>query len=381
MGKVWKVSAGDDARDAVHAAVETLAQGGVIGLALETVYVPIALALNSDGVRKLATAAGMLSASNAWLVVRTPDEILDYIPDLGEVGRRLKRRCLPGPIAISAPIPPQAGMIHGLPADARKLLDKQGHVTVRMSACEALSNILRLVPGPLVIADESQISPLSKTAESFNDTCGTACDLVIDSGAAKYGKPASVVTVPPESVPRKSWRVSFEGVVPGSLITRYASELILFVCTGNTCRSPMAEALFRRMLAERLGCTDDELLDRGFIVGSAGIAAMEGSPATMESVQVMAEQGIDLHEHESRLLTQRLLSQVDRVYTMTRGHRDAIVREFPEHARRVQLLTRDGRDVRDPIGGGLEDYQATAELIEEQLRAILETLNLNTSAE
>src|SRR5690606_38607488 len=97
------------------------------------------------------------------------------------------------------------------------------------------------------------------------------------------------------------------------MLARLAGEVYLFVCTGNTCRSPMAEALFRKMLADRLECREDELMDHGFVVISAGLAAYKGAPAAPESLEILRREGIDLSAHESQPVTEELLFHCDHI--------------------------------------------------------------------
>ncbi len=162
--------------------------------------------------------------------------------------------------------------------------------------------------------------------------------------------------------------VKFSDAVPVESL----SEMYLFVCTGNTCRSPMAEGLFRKLLSEKLECSEDELIDRGFMVASAGIAAVRGSPASSESVELLNRRGIDIRGHKSQPLTRRLLDQADRIYTMTRSHRDSILFDWPDSANRIALLAHDGLDIADPIGGGIDEYARCEAQIEKHIRVILE---------
>ena len=127
--------------------------------------------------------------------------------------------------------------------------------------------------------------------------------------------------------------------------------MVLLVCTGNTCRSPMAEVLCRKMLAEKKGCSPAELSVNGIVVQSAGISAMMGGRPTAEAVTVMADMGIDLSGHESQPLTEQLVRHADLLITMTRSHRQAILTEWPDAADHTRLLCQGGQDVADPVSG------------------------------
>ncbi|MFN7803628.1 MAG: translation factor, partial [Planctomycetaceae bacterium] len=119
-------------------------------------------------------------------------------------------------------------------------------------------------------------------------------------------------------------------------------------------------------------CSEDELVDRGFVVTSAGVAAGVGQPASDDSIEQMRLRGIDLRSHESQPLTDELLSPAVRVVPKTRGQRELVVLQVPLLAERVALLARDGGDVVDPIGGGPDDYRRCAEQIEANLRRLLD---------
>jgi protein-tyrosine phosphatase len=202
---------------------------------------------------------------------------------------------------------------------------------------------------------------------------GEDIDLILDDGQSKFGQPSSVVRVQEAKLD-----LIREGVINEQVLQRLASHLIIFVCTGNTCRSPMAEALMKQRVADRLQCTIDELEDRNVMIMSAGIAATSGGRASPESVQLMQERGIDISLHESQPLSERLVRFADLILTMTRGHRDAIVAQWPDAAPRTKIVCRDNSDVSDPIGGPPDRYRRSAEQIDSQLSAWVNEIDFAT---
>ena len=128
---------------------------------------------------------------------------------------------------------------------------------------------------------------------------------------------------------------------------------VLFVCTGNICRSPTAEALLRHRL-EQEGLKDWE-------VESAGTWTMGGRAASRYAVQLMATRGLDLTAHRSRAVNRHIIEQADLVLTMTQGHAEALRLEFPDQAAKIYLLSEMGNgrryDIDDPYGGSLVEYQ------------------------
>jgi len=363
MPEVIDLKATDDPRDAVHQACQALAEGELVGLPSEADYVVVASTQSPLGLERLTALTGRGPCS---LAVKSAEELNDYILAGNSVLTKLVRRGWPGPLAVQIQKLGLNGLFHLLPKSVHCLLLQDDYATFRSVAHPTVQHVQRLCPMPLMMVGDFGTRQIAQTARQLQELANNQLSLILDDGPCRFSEPPTTVRVHPDC-----WEICQPGIVSERVVGRLASDMILFVCTGNTCRSPMAEALFRRLLASRLNCTDDEVVDRGFVVMSAGISAALGAPASPEALKILAEEGIELQGHASQPLTQRLLTQADRIYTMTRGHQQAVLQSRPELQGRVHLLAPDGSDIVDPIGGSPADYLSCKVEIEHHLRGIL----------
>jgi len=140
---------------------------------------------------------------------------------------------------------------------------------------------------------------------------------------------------------------------------------VLFVCTGNLCRSPMAAALLRQRLAR-------DPLRRDWQVESAGTWPSADQPASPHAIEEMATRGIDLTSHRAQGVSEDMMQKADLVLAMTAHHAEALRTAFPAHAHKVHLLSAMGGwayDIRDPYGREREEYARTAGELERLIEA------------
>jgi len=334
----------------VRALVQALEHGHVVGLPRETVY---GLAVRGDRPEaraRLAEAAGS-EALPTWQVASAA--ALAGWDALGARVERLVARYWPGPLALLLPGAPPA----------HPELARDGWTSVRAPAHAGLAAVLAAAPFPVVALDARR--PDGRPCLLASDVAehvGARVHTVGDGGPCRLGEASTGLAIGPGR-----FEVLHTGLLDRHDLLQTAGRRIAFVCTGNTCRSPMARVLARALVAERLGgveASDARLAEFGFEIGSFGVAAGPGARASQHAVTAMRRRGIDLSSHRSTQAVPEELARFDEILGLTRSHVAAITAALPPRlAARVALLDPQGRDVADPVGGSLEDYLACAEAI------------------
>ncbi|MCA9133652.1 MAG: Sua5/YciO/YrdC/YwlC family protein [Planctomycetales bacterium] len=364
----WKSS--EDPRDIVHIAVQALVEGRLVAFPAETAYHVFASGLKPDAVSSLTALAAEHRTRTPCIFLRSPQEALDYSPTLSRVASRLVHRGWPGPLVLELPADGEGSLVGNLPAAVRQQLLVEGrYLPQRVAAHEAIVQAMRLLPGPLVAA--SMIDPQGQAiccGREAASAAGAAVVAVVDDGRTHYGGFASSVRVD-----GRLCQVTAPGVVDQEALHRLSQLIVLLVCTGNTCRSPMAETILRDMLTRRYPQLFNGQMPPASIL-SAGLSAFPGGPASPEAVSVLKKRGLNLSAHQSRSLTERSLKHADLILTMTQSHRTAIVERMPQLSGRVHLLSGGKNDVADPFGGPEAGYAACADQIEGYLQGWLDQM-------
>jgi len=360
-----------NAHEAVQAAVAELEAGNLVCLPDECGWNLLGLSTREsvanalNGGQALNGNRNRLSGVQEVVSIAHPSVVSDFVTNPSRLFQKLSPRCWPGPVVLRAfqGDSTSNGLISQWPAGAREWAATDQGRAFYCPADSFAQEVLRAVSAP-------GLSLLGSSTEILSHLPAAA--LTIHAGSSRFSLPPTVV-----GVGKKRFQIEHSGVVSERMLTRLAGEVYLFVCTGNTCRSPMAEAIFRKMLADHLHCREDELMDHGYVVISAGLAAYHGAPASPESLALLRDDGIDLSAHESQPVTEELLLHCDQILTMTRNHRDAVLSTYPELARQVRLLSPHSEDVPDPFGASVEDYVRCRNIITECLKQLLAEIDAN----
>jgi protein-tyrosine phosphatase len=331
-------------------------QGQLVILPTETVY-GIALDLHSADARNRVTELKQLASNPGWVVhVGNTADALRLVPSVSPLARRLMNKAWPGPVALQIAVPPadQSALQSALgPAWPQTIVD--GYLTLRCPDQTTTRTILSAVSAPVALIGATMAGdPPALSSAAIPPAIAGRVDAIVDSGSTRYNKTSTLIRITGDQ-----WQFIRAGVFDERIIGRLADQLILFVCSGNTCRSPMAASIATRLLADKMHIAPDQLARHHIVVQSAGLHAGRGMHATPEAQQAVQELNADLHSHLSQPVTSELLRRADVIYTMTDSHREEIVEVLPAVAHKTHRLDPEN-DVEDPIGADIATYRQVA---------------------
>lgn len=359
-----KLDAGSPDEGQIKRAAAVVEAGGLVAFPTETVY-GIACRVAGDSLGRLDGVKGRQSEKRYTLHIGVAGEIEKYVPRMSLRAEKLIGNAWPGPLTVVFEMDAEAveKQRQVVGDEVFRCLYRDSSIGVRCPDNLIAAKLLRAADCPVVApsANPAAAAPAVSADEVMGYFEGKI-DMVLGGGRCRGGKNSTVV-----KIGKKDITVLREGGYSLEQIKAMWKVQILFVCTGNTCRSPMAEGLCRKYLAQKLGCEVDELDQMGYKVVSAGVMGLSRSGASPEAIAVCKAMGADIASHGSRPVTERLVEDSDIVFVMCESHRRQILAVWPQVEKKCFLLA-DDKNVSDPIGGSYEIYEACAAMIADALK-------------
>lgn len=322
--------------------VDVLERGGIVGLPTDTIYGFAVDGTNSSALKKLEQLKKREGKPFTFFVARS------LLPDYAIITKRkIIDYFFPGPMTVILKRRPEAD----LPVNEK-------NIGIRIPDLNFIINFLDYYK-KLIAVTSANLSgePVLETAQEISQKFPEV-ELIIDAGRL-MDKPSTVLDLtPPIPVVRRKGKIPILEIekIYGRRI-KLAPTLkfnLLFICSGNSCRSPMAEGIIKNLLDERI-----------VTIKSAGTAAMDGLPASENAQTVVKEFGGDLSKHKTKYLTKELVDEADLILVMEFKHYETVLELAPAAAIKTFLLKEYKRrtkynEVSDPVGKDLEAYRNTA---------------------
>lgn len=324
----------------IQRAAVVLRKGGLVAFPTETVYGLAASLTNQKSIDRLMEVKNRPAEKLFTIHIADKEKIEEFAKDISVEAYKLIDKFWPGPLTLVF----------------KSKKNNNQTVGMRMPSNRIAQDLISITAVPIVApsANISGDNPATTVEEVLSDFEGKI-EMALDGGKTSLGMSSTVVDVTLEKP-----QIKREGAIKKEDIEKaMRTKNILFVCTGNSCRSVMAMELLKKKMAKREDVN----------ISAAGLAVLPGMGASFETRRLLEEEGIDVSKHRARQLTAEIAKRADLILVMQKSHEQKILREYPFVKNRLYLLKEfakieDGDlDIYDPIGKSEEYYKAIFELI------------------
>ncbi|MBX9737866.1 MAG: Sua5/YciO/YrdC/YwlC family protein [Phycisphaerales bacterium] len=351
----------------IEACVAAAADGLVV-VGTDTIYA-LATRASPDGLARLFSARLAMQAApdqspSTWHAP-TADHVFLALPSLTARHRWVMSKLWPGPFTLMLPLLERDALPMRAAGLEPAVVDDTAHVFARVPASGVFSDMLHRAPWPVIAEklrfghnDDKGATDLAG-ALNILERAAIAPGLTLESNAPALGRHSALIRLQRDG----SWDLIRASVFDRAYVLRLLTRRVLFVCTGNTCRSPMAQAIASGLWARTSEQGDaNSGVEAGYpmVASSAGLHAELGSAPTREGVAAVRALGFAPPSGTAHALTPLMLREADAIYTMTRSHLNAVLKLDPSVAGKASVLDPSGDDIPDPLGGPARHYASLA---------------------